>query len=138
MTKFDWHISWGLGSLTVGERWEFGLICGMLVGQIAFVIVWALLPWWREWIGRALMAKSAALMLLLAMTIVNTVIMMRHPAGYPYMATVRRVGDSAVLLGIWSQLIAITREIRLGNTSRSGYMEQSEAISPGVEGTTHV
>ena len=83
----------------------------MLVGQIVFLFMWARLPWWREWVGRALMLKSFALLLLIGVAVVNYwIIEVGGP--YPGADWVVLVTHVLVLLGIWSQVVALAHEIR--------------------------
>lgn len=76
------------------------------VGQTVFLVLWLSLPWWRAWVGRALMVKSFALWLLLTAAVVSYWVDKSHG---PY------VGESivilsthiAVLIGVWSQVAAL-------------------------------
>jgi hypothetical protein len=76
------------------------------------------LPWWKEWVGRALMVKSATLALLLGLTVMNTVLLLRG-INYRGMDAVQAAGYLLVNIGVWSQVIAIGHEIRVGNAERA-------------------
>lgn len=93
---------------------DLWVVHGMLIGQLVFVIVWASLPWWKEWIGRALMLKSFALLLLLLIAVVNYWVIQLW-GGYPGMELVTLGTHILVFLGIWSQVVAIAHEIRAAN-----------------------
>lgn len=59
MTLDDWrHLSWIVGA----------------VGQTAFVLLYAVVPWWRDYVGRALFFKSLGLMVLLDVTVIDILI----------------------------------------------------------------
>jgi hypothetical protein len=107
-----------LGGLHGHERFQFAVVCLMAVGQTIFVITWATRPWWQEWIGRALMIKSAALDALLIMSIGFTMVMLRSGELSPWMWWTQDALDALVLAGIWSQVLAMTHEIRKGKLAR--------------------
>lgn len=74
--------------------------------QTLFVVLWAVLPWWREWIGRALMIKSFALMLFL-----NFALLVHYagPAWWqPYLSAAL---FGLVTVGIVSQVVALPYEM---------------------------
>lgn len=65
------------------------------VVQTLFVVIYASRPWWKARVGRALMLKSAALCVVLWLTIVNTF--------YVY------AGEEAIgTVALWVVAIAIT------------------------------
>lgn len=84
---------------------EFAVWAGS-IGQTLFVIMWGMLPWWREWIGRALMVKAFALMLLFDSALLNLL--------WPHkpLVWVDRTILILVIVGIWSQVFALTYERR--------------------------
>ena len=78
--------------------------------QTLFVILWATLPWWREWIGRALMVKSLSLMVYLDWALAYHY--------WPHMPAVRVIGAvlfGFITLGIVSQLAALIYEMWRGS-----------------------
>jgi hypothetical protein len=111
----DLHLDLGgLEDLDGWAQFDFFLFCLMALGQVLFVMMWFVLPWWKEWVGRALMVKGSTLALLLLMTIVNTMLALRG-VNYKYMQHVQALGYVAVTIGIWSQVLALRYEIRKGN-----------------------
>lgn len=90
---------------------DLWIVHGMLIGQTVFVATWLTLPWWREWVGRALMVKSVSLLLLFAVAIGNYwVLKLWGPyLGWEYVTLASHV---LVLVGIWSQVLALAHEIR--------------------------
>lgn len=93
------------------QRVDVWLVHGMLVGQTTFVAIWATLPWWRLWVGRALMLKSFALDLLIAAAVANYWLV-TELGPYPGMDIITMTTHILILLGIWSQVFAIAHEIR--------------------------
>ena len=93
------------------QAFDLWIVHGMLVGQILFVAVWAALPWWKEWIGRALMLKSIALLLLIGAAVVNYWIIETW-GPYPGADWVILTTHILVFIGIWSQVVALAHEIR--------------------------
>jgi hypothetical protein len=108
----------GLDRLSGWEKFDVLMITTMTVGQVIFVCTWMVLPWWKEWVGRALMVKSATLALLLGLTVMNTVLLLRG-INYRGMDAVQAAGYLLVNIGVWSQVIAIGHEIRVGNAERA-------------------
>lgn len=104
----------GVDKLGGWEQFDLGMVCLMTVGQVLFVATWALLPWWKEWVGRALMMKASTLGLLLLMTITNTMFMLRG-IRYPGIDVVTAFGYVLVTMGVWAQPLALAHEIRRGN-----------------------
>ena len=80
------------------------------IGQTAFVILWATRPWYREWIGRALMVKSFSLMLFLDRALVLSYLEPR-PSRAPLWTTIL---FGFVTLGIVTQLAALVYEMWRG------------------------
>ena len=76
------------------------------IGQTTFVVLWLCLPWWREWIGRALMVKSLALMIFLDSALVH-----HHLTDYPAKPYVVAGLFALVVLGIWTQVAALAHEM---------------------------
>lgn len=103
----------GLGQWLADLRFvEWVVILGA-IGQTLFVAVWATLPWWQEWIGRALMIKSIALLLLFD----NALLILIRPQLHSIW--VDRVVYTLILIGIWSQVAALINERRAaGNAHR--------------------
>jgi hypothetical protein len=87
------------------DEWS---IYAMTLGQLAFLAMWGVLPWWREWIGRAMMLKSAALGLLLAL---GSIALLWGPADWQPWAM--RAARILVLVGIWAQATALRYEERV-------------------------
>lgn len=91
------------------ELIDAALVHLMAVGQTIFIIIWALLPWWKEWIGRALMIKSVALWLL--MTVGLIVFWIEQAVGMRgWMEPTMLVTHVFVLIGVWSQVAALAYE----------------------------
>lgn len=90
----------------------------MLLGQVIFVLLWGRLPWWREWIGRALMTKSTALAILIAANLVLFWYLLITNKEYKYSYEVRLAVNTLVTLGIWSQVVALVREMRIAHNAR--------------------
>lgn len=74
------------------------------VGQVSFVLLWATQRWWSSIIGRALMAKSSALAVILAATVW---------AAYfgPLPVWPGRALFGAVTVAILGQVLALSLEI---------------------------
>lgn len=87
------------------HRFDVWSVYAMALGQGLFVAMWAVLPWWRAWIGRAMMLKSTALLLVLTMT---SIALYWGPADWQPWAM--RVGRILVLAGIWAQAAALRYE----------------------------
>lgn len=85
-------------------RW---LLHAAAIGQNLFLVLWLTLPWWRAWVGRALMVKALALAAFLNVAIVH-----QHVDPYPAQQLVVMVLFLGVTVGIWSQVAAIGLEIR--------------------------
>lgn len=65
-----WQAVWALA-----DGWERTSLVALIVGtsaQTLFILIYASRPWWRARVGRALMLKSAALCVVLWLTVVNT------------------------------------------------------------------
>lgn len=82
------------------------IIHAAAVGQTIFLGLWLTLPWWRAWVGRALMVKSSALWVLLVGALVNYWIDKIH-GPYPGETAVVLLTHVAVLIGVWSQVFAL-------------------------------
>lgn len=116
----------GLNHLDGWSQFDVLMVCLMTVGQIIFVGTWMVLPWWKEWIGRALMIKSSTLALLLGLTITNTMLMLRG-IDYRGMNEVQATGYLLVNVGVWSQVIALGSEIRKGTVAEALDMHMTGA-----------
>lgn len=90
------------------------LIWGAAIGQTLFVAMWLSMPFWRSWIGGALMTKSAALMAVLWFWLIGF-----YSPEYPYRDVVREVLIGLVTVGIWWQVFALAAEIRESRRARS-------------------
>jgi hypothetical protein len=92
--------------------WTVRLVHAAAVGQTAFVVLWAMLPFYRTWVGRALMVKSFSLMLYLDWAVA----VYHHwlPLGHQQVIAV--VLFAFIAVGIWSQMGAIVFEMRRGRT----------------------
>lgn len=92
--------------------WSLRLLYAAAIGQTLFVVLWATRPWYRLWIGRALMVKSATLMIYLdwAVLVVNG-----WSANRALMAVVL---FGLITVGIWTQLAALSYEMSRARKSR--------------------
>lgn len=104
---FDWLFEASLFD------WTLRLYTAAAVGQTLFVVVWAFLPWWQTTVGRALMVKSFALMLILDWSLATY-----HLGPFPHQQEIGVSLFGLVALGIWVQFGAIAREIWLGRRDR--------------------
>jgi hypothetical protein len=100
------------------EQFDVWVIHGMLVGQLIFVIRWVRLPWYREWIGRSLMMKSAALLALIAVSIALFWSLIITDTEWHYALHIQLATHLFVLLGIWSQVVALEREQRIAKLAQ--------------------
>lgn len=78
------------------------------IGQAAFVVLWASMPWWRTWIGRALMTKSVFLCLILWFWISGL-----YFPDFDHRDAIRRTLIFGVTAGILFQTVALYAEIHL-------------------------
>lgn len=88
----------------LADGWErLALVALVLatVAQTAFVVVYATRPWWKVRVGRALMLKSAALCVLLWLSVLNTFVL------YPGQVQVAAIALCAVTAAIVYQLVAL-------------------------------
>lgn len=94
--------------------WTWREIHVAAVGQVLFVALWFTRPWYRTWIGRALMIKSFSLGLYLvwAVWVIHTSPQIARPSGPP---TSREYIAFAlfglITVGIWTQLGALSYEM---------------------------
>lgn len=98
---------------------------GVWVGAIAqtiFLAMWLTLPWWREWVGRALMVKSLALGVYLDSVLIHEYLVPDY-AAEPYVRTLLFL---LIVLGICSQVVALGYE-----------MVKARRQKRGVTGTDH-
>lgn len=82
---------------------------------LAYPIIYgALTPWWRTWVGWALLLKALGVAILLSQ------ISLFHAFGPDYAGreTVRLVGMSLVAAGVWLALVAMLRVLWHGRTRR--------------------
>lgn len=89
--------------------WTVRLVHLAAIGQTLFVLLWATLPWWRMWVGRALMVKSFALMLYLDWALV-----VYHWGPFEHQPTIAIWLFGLITVGIWSQVGAIFHEMWRG------------------------
>jgi hypothetical protein len=85
------------------------------VGQTAFVGLWFSLPWWRIWIGRALMVKSLALGVYLDFALV-----LHYVTPFPGLLLLSMILFGFITVGIWSQLVALVLEVSRARRRRTG------------------
>jgi len=78
------------------------------IGQTTFVALWARLPWYKEWIGRALMTKAVALMVFIDVALLWELI----PGVWRWQFLVNIIIYLTVTAGIWLQVVALYRETR--------------------------
>jgi hypothetical protein len=90
--------------------WTRRLVYAAAVGQTLFVVLWATLPFYRTWVGRALMIKSLSLMIYLdwAVAVINGWVPESHRQN------IAVVLFGLITVGIWSQLVAILVEMMRG------------------------
>lgn len=103
MLVIDWLSGWLHADLAT---WTWRLVHISALGQTAFVILWALLPWYRTWVGRALMSKSLALAIYL-----DFVVVVDHWGPFGGQQTLAVVLFGLITLGIWTQLGVIAFEV---------------------------
>lgn len=101
------------------------------VGQVLFVLMWMTLPWWKAWVGRALMVKSLALAVFLISSLAHF-----YLPPYAAQEAVRTLLVFAVTGGIWSQVVAIGVEIRKAkagkrNVTGTDDLEKGVIVSKG-------
>lgn len=127
----DW-----LPSLSAVEDLIDVLVHVSAVAQTVFVVLWLTLPWWREWVGRALMVKSVALALFLDFSLIN------HYAGeYAWRPYLTAGLFALVTAGIVSQVIALPYEMwsagqdrrKVRGTSRHNGDTPAAADNPVIE-----
>ena len=89
------------------EEWRLPAI---VIGQGIFVAMWGAMPWWRQWIGRALMLKSTALLISF-----GAIWWARHGT-LPDIAW--DVLEWLILVGVWAQVVALVREVAAARRER--------------------
>ena len=75
------------------------------IGQTCFVGLYATRPFWRHFVGRALMMKSASLALVLWVSVANIWLT------YPYQLQVSACLTMLIAAAIWFQFVALVREV---------------------------
>lgn len=85
--------------------WQTAAIAVGGVAETMFVILYGIAPWWRDFVGRAMFAKSLTLMVLIDLAIVDALIV-------PLSALVFAILYWAVAVGIVWQLGALIRQRR--------------------------
>lgn len=116
------------------EQFDIWVAHLMLVGQAIFVVRWFRLPWYREWIGRSLMIKSTAMLALIAVSLVLFWSLILTDKEWEYAQHVALATHLFVLLGIWSQVVALEREMRIAkraNRAVGGTTRRSDAPAVG-------
>lgn len=84
------------------------LVYGSAFSQTVFVVQWVLLPWWRSWVGKALMLKSVAFMLALQIQ----VYFMLHPdINYDTALAIGVAAFCLIFAGCTAQCIALKLEV---------------------------
>jgi hypothetical protein len=83
------------------------LLWASAVGQTLFVVLWMTMPWWRHWVGRALMVKSIALGIYLDFALVHNYI---DP--YPALPLLGVILFGFITIGIWTQLATLAHEAK--------------------------
>jgi hypothetical protein len=83
------------------QTWGVALVHYMAAAENAFVGFYNRRPWWRAWVGRALMTKSVGLMLLLDLAVVG------YHVHYTYPQWVGLLVYGVIALGITGQLVVL-------------------------------
>lgn len=96
-----WEAVWRAAD--VWQRWALVALAFAAVGQASFVVIYARRPWWRHFVGRALLLKSASLLLILWLSLINSFV--AYPGQEPIAAGVLWLTG----LAIWYQVAAISR-----------------------------
>lgn len=85
------------------------LVYGSAFFQSVFVLMWLILPWWRSWVGRALMLKSVAFMIALD---IQSYFLIHPDVSYD---TALAIGVAAFVLifaGCFAQCVALAFEMK--------------------------
>lgn len=93
--------------------WSDVLIYGVAAGQVLFVGIYASRPFWRHPVGRALFVKSFTLMLLVVYIAAGRAWAEVTGRPVPYGEAVGLTIYTLVLVGVWWQLAALVRQVRL-------------------------
>lgn len=91
-----------------------------------FPIVYAFRPWRQSAIGRALMVKAVGMALLIDISIIYNVL----GDNYPLRNLVRVIVYALIVVGIWSQFIAM---LRAGKKRDDEHAEQDRLSAKGSE-----
>lgn len=121
----DWE---SLGPL---EQASVVLVHLMVVGQLLFVALWASFPWWKEWVGRALMIKSFSLLVLLVGSLALFWGFMITDAEWSWAEEFRLGMNAFVTLGIWTQLVAFLVEWRTARRENRPVGGTDGSTAPG-------
>lgn len=113
-----WNATWGV--LNGWERASLLILIAAAIGQILFVGVYLTRRWWTVRVGRALMAKSSSLALILLLTVIAS--FFRIPEWVSTLALL------AVAAAIWYQAYVLI-------TSPSEYLDREEDPYDRVERT---
>lgn len=90
------------------EHMFVALVYIALPAALAYPIIYAsLMPWWRTWIGRALLSKALGVAILLSQ------VGLFHLFGPDYWGreAIRLTGMAFVAVGVWLALVAMLREL---------------------------
>jgi hypothetical protein len=93
--------------------WTLRFYVAAAVGQTLFVLRWGPMPWWRTAIGRALMWKSTALMIVFDWSLINY-----WWGPFQHQELIGLALFAFVMVGIWFQTFAIDHEARRAKRER--------------------
>lgn len=94
------------------ESYRLYALGGAAIGQTTFVLLYALWPWWKEFLGQALFFKGLVLMLILDLGFVFRVI------DWPYEDLVFTILYYLFAIGVWGQTLAFLY-VRYGKRFRA-------------------
>lgn len=104
--------------LTVTMKFDVLVVHGALLGQTVFLVLWGALPWWKQWVGRALMLKSAALWILFAVNLALFWWMLATDKPIAHAEKIAAATHVLVTVGVWLQVVALGREMRNARRGR--------------------
>lgn len=92
------------------------LVFGMVIPATLFpLLYWKWFPWWKQPLGRALMAKATGLMLLVNVSVAYSI----FGDDYPGRELVKFGVFALVLTGLWYELVVLIKIRRSGDRRRS-------------------
>lgn len=94
--------------------------------QTLFVLLWGTRPWWREWIGRALMLKAFSLAVYL-----DWAVAVRYWPRMPHLELIGVCLFGFITVGIVTQLAALGHEMWRWRVPRSASV--ADVVGGGVE-----